>query len=173
MATNNPPEDQLLFQIGWMADSFAGLELQVVNLFAYLINAENPRVGEVISDRLSLHQTTSLIEDLLKLSRGAETHRQFKAISSEVDKAAAIRNDILHSTWLTPSANDTMQCDIIQERARKRHMGVTGHELDGLLRRIEEGVFFVQDVAFKIDCFANELRRLTAGAEPGLHRPSA
>jgi len=147
---SNPPEDQLLFYIGWMADSFARLESRVIDCFTYLINPENPRIGQVISDRLSLNQTISLIGAILKETQDAEACREFALISKELEKAAALRNDILHSSWATPSANDVIDCDIIQERARKRHMGLTGHALNELMRKIEDGTFFIQKVEIEV-----------------------
>lgn len=150
---SNPPEDQLLFFIGWMADSFARLESRIIDCFACLVNADNPRIGEVICDRLSLHQTVSLIGALLKDSQEAELCREFASLSKEIEKAAAIRNDILHSSWATPSANDVIECDIIQERARKRHLGPTGHDLEELMRKIEEGTFLIQAVEMRIIAF--------------------
>jgi len=62
---SNPREDQILFAIGWMADSFARVEARVIDCFARMVNAGNPRIGELISDRLSLHQTVGLIGALL------------------------------------------------------------------------------------------------------------
>jgi hypothetical protein len=143
---SNPREDELLFFIGGMADSFARLESRIVDYFACLVNAENPRIGEVISDRLSLNQTVNLIGAILKDLQNTNACRQFALLSKEVEKAAAMRNDILHSSWATPSADDTSECDIIQLRARKRYVGLTEHDLDDLIRRIEDGTFFMQEV---------------------------
>lgn len=157
---SNPPEDQLLFFIGWMADSFARLESRVIDCFACLINTENPRIGQVISDRLSLNQTINLIGAILKETRDAKTCREFALLSKELEKAAALRNDILHSTWATPSANDVIECDIIQIRARKRHLGLTEHALDELMSKIEDDTFFIQKAEIQVAEFRRRLNEV-------------
>ena len=150
---SNPREDQLLFEIGWMADSFARVEARVVDCFARLVNASNPRIGELISDRLSLHQTVALIGTLVAAGNNENAKEAFADLSKDIQKAAATRNDILHSSWATPSADDDVDWEIIQERARKRHLSPGGHDLEDLLTKMEEGTFFIQEVEMKILVF--------------------
>lgn len=163
---SNPPEDQLLYFIGGMADSFSRLESRVIDCFACLVNAENTRIGEVISDRLSLIQTVSLVGALLKDLQDAEACREFASLSKEIEKAAAMRNDILHSSWATTSANDVIECDIFQERARKRHMAPSTHDLDKLICRIENGIFFIQEVEMKISAFSRRFANRNIRSQP-------
>ena len=136
-----------------MSDSFVRVEARVVDCFAYLVNASNPRIGEIISDRLSLHQTVGLIGALLTNRDDENAQKAFSSLSNEIQKAAATRNDIMHSSWATPSANGDIEWEIIQERARKRHMRPGGHALEDLLLRMEEVTFFIQDVEMKIIAF--------------------
>lgn len=150
---SNPPEDQILFAIGWMADSFARVEARIVDCFALLVNPSNLRVGELISDRLSLQQTLGLVGSLLENLGNQHSHQTFLTISKDVQKAAATRNDIMHSSWATPSGNDDTEWEIIQERARKRHLAPGGHSLEDLLAKMEEATFFIQDVEMKVLTF--------------------
>ncbi len=147
---SNSPEDNLLFAIGLMADSFARLEARVVDCLAHLVNPANLRIGEVISERLSLNQTVDLLVALL-VSRGVEVDRQaFSSLSKDIKKAAVIRNDIMHSSWVTPSASDNTNWDIIQERARKRRQYLSGHVLEDLLAEMEKATFFIQEIEIKV-----------------------
>lgn len=150
---SNPREDHLLFAIGWMADSFARLEARVVDCLAHLINPANLRIGEVISERLSLNQTVDLLGALLA-SRGVEADGQaFSSLSKDIKKAAVIRNDIMHPSWATPSASDNTNWEIIQERARKRRQYQGGHVLEDLLTEMEKATFFIQEIEMKVLAF--------------------
>lgn len=150
---SNPREDQILFAIGWMADSFARVEARMVDCLALLVNPGNLRVGEVISDRLSLNQTVELVGALLA-SQGIEAGRHaFSSLSKDIKKAATIRNEVMHSSWATPSASDDTEWEIIQERARKRHQLPGGHVLEDLLAEMEKATFFIQEVEMKILAF--------------------
>lgn len=125
----------------------------MVDCLAFLVNPANLRIGEVISDRLSLNQTVDLVGALLA-SQGIEADRQaFSSLSKDIKKAAAIRNDLMHSSWATPSASDDTEWEIIQERARKRHQHPGGHVVEDLLAEMEKATFFIQEIEVKILAF--------------------
>lgn len=143
---SNPREDQLLYAIGSMAHSFARVEAQIVDCLAILINPGNLKIGELISDRLSLNQAMELVSVLLASRDNKASVKAFSSLCKDIRKAAATRNDVMHSSWSTPSAGDDTEWEIIQERARKRHITPRGHALEGLLSRLEEATFFIQEV---------------------------
>lgn len=147
---SNNPEDQILFNIGHLADSFARLEYIVTDILSFLVNAENPKIGQIICDRLSLSQTVNLISDFLKNNSNDQIATAFVRLTKKIQQAAYFRNDILHSTWATPSADDDIECEIIQERARKRYLEPKYHDLDSLLNKMEEATFFIQEVEMEL-----------------------
>jgi len=156
---SNNPEDQILFNIGHLADSFARLEYTVTDIMSYLVNTENPKIGQIICDRLSLGQTVNLISDLLNNNSNDQIVTEFRKITKKIQEAANFRNDILHSTWATPSGDDDIEYAIIQERARKRYLEPKYHDLDSLLNKMEEVTFFVQDVEMELLKFLKKIKQ--------------
>lgn len=155
---SNNPEDQILFNIGWLADSFSRVEFIVTDILSSLVNSNNPKIGQIVCDRLSLSQTVNLIADLLKNTENVQAQGEFKKITKKIHEAARFRNDILHSTWATPSASDDIEYAIIQERARKRHLEPKYHDLESLLAKMEQATFFIQDVEIELLNFHRSIK---------------
>ena len=150
---SNPPEDQLVFAIGWMADSFARVEARTIDCLSLMVNPANLKVGELIGDRLSLNQTVELISALLAHQGNQAAQQEFLTLSKDIKKAAATRNDVMHSSWSTPAGDDDTGWEIIQERARKRHLIPKGHTLEALISQMSDATFFIQEVEMKIYAF--------------------
>lgn len=157
---SHPPEDQILFEIGAIADSFARLEYNISNILSFLVNDKNLEIGQIISDRLTLNQTVNLISELLSINYDVLLISEFKKISKNIQKAATYRNDIIHSTWATPASDDDITGDIIQERARKRYIEPKYHELDALLKKMEESIFFIQETEIALTHFSQKIKTL-------------
>ena len=129
--------EQLLASVGNLAGSFAVLEFEIVDCLSLIVNDADLEIGMIVCDRLSFSQTLTLIGDFTRRKLGDSCCSDFRTLSRDLQAAARLRNDILHSSWAFPL--DGEQREVFQERARRRNSGPDVHDAEELLARLAEG----------------------------------
>lgn len=109
-------------------------ELEVdLDLLAWQLIGREPEVGEVITRRLSVTQTTDLLVRLTELQR-ADLYEQIRSVINQVRLLMDRRNELVHATWEEANADGISVLAVRRGRTTSRTFNPK--DIDQLTREI-------------------------------------
>ncbi len=144
---------ELHTHIGSICAGFADVEMELINAIGLLVDDGDLDVGEIVADRLSYSQTVDLFERLAKHRLRKDTPRELPRLVADLRKAAALRNDVIHSSW---SCSLDEKPTLYQERVRRKH---TRHQQSAMtipLAQFPKIGKFIHDLFMALQDFETE-----------------
>ncbi|MBA7687313.1 hypothetical protein ES703_95774 [subsurface metagenome] len=91
---------KLTERIGSLVTSFAGIEIEVINALALIINDNYLHIGFTIASYMTSSMTVDLFERLGLIDiKDAVARKELSIIVKKLRRAIKLRNDIVHSAW--------------------------------------------------------------------------
>lgn len=141
--------------VGCLSTHFAGLEIELLQLLAKLINPTDSARAERSLSQMSFRQNLEAFKHTVsELFLNPQVVKEANALAGRIGQIALRRNEIVHSSWIAYTAGD-----FGQHRARakgKNPLGHVAHTADPV-KMIDELTNDVADMIFDLACFENHI----------------
>lgn len=141
--------------VGCLSTHFAGLEIELHQLLAKLINPSDSVRAVCSLSQLSFRQNIDAFKHTVaKLLPDPEVVKEATALADRIGKVASRRNEIIHSSWIAYTAGD-----FGQHRARAKGKNPLGHitHTSDPVKMIDDLTNDVADLIFELACFEDHI----------------